>query len=791
MNLLYLKKFNNYYNKQVKYYSEVEDYIALSEDYTFNSGVDFNPGDGITTIKTANLGSVSFSPDYLLVLNENDVKSIVSRWFVVEMKRERNGQYSITLQRDLIADYFEELKTSPMFIYKGNLPASSPLIYNKENMAVNQIKSGDIPLKDFTDTSWIVGYISNDAIAGENNEQTFQAVQAQDLNTVPTIESLGISLNDYTVPEEGGFFYQIPKVILKVRYDVNAFNGKPINFEYSYITDTFSNFANVGSSANDTNSSFTNGPDDVNVGINAIRNAFNSRKTSVLNGLDAYFSGKNIEAVDNDEYNDIYSLNGKTVRSTQTGLYYTLLVSGTENLSLKERLNSTTPNQVSLYQAAMGAMQVAASELNATYEYKAANCVSIECGYTKTLVSLVPVLGEGAASVTIKTTHRILEDAPYSMFCLRNTALNLALAVRIAEDLDKSCYDLQLLPYCPVPTKVEKTTLEDEEIIAPKLEAEENKDYFIIKGAEDRTIDYLYFATISQSSFQIPLTLDMPITPTEIKVANDCDTYRLCSPNYNGIFEFSAVKNAGVDYFNVSYTYKPYSPYIHLKPNFKNLYGKENYLDARGLICGGDFSLPRTTDAWESYQLQNKNYQNIFDRQIETMDFNHTASMISGGFSAAAGAFGAGMGIYGLTGSAGLGWTAGGASAAGGIGDLVAQGLTYGKNKELTIDTFNMNLQNIRALPTSLSKVGAYNIDNKIFPFLEYYTCTETEKEAYRNKIKYEAMTVNAIGTINDYLDAVDEYNFFKATPIQLQDIADDYHVAVAIAQELEKGVYL
>lgn len=153
MNLLYLKKFNNYYNRKVKYYSEVEDYTALSEDYAFNSGVDFNPGDGTMTVKTANLGSVSFTPDYLLVLDENDAKSIVSRWFVLEMKRERNGQYSITLQRDLIADYFEDLKTSPMFVYKGNLSSSSPLIYNSESMSVNQIKTKEISLKDFTDTS--------------------------------------------------------------------------------------------------------------------------------------------------------------------------------------------------------------------------------------------------------------------------------------------------------------------------------------------------------------------------------------------------------------------------------------------------------------------------------------------------------------------------------------------------------------------------------------------------------------------------------------------------------------
>ena len=172
------------------------------------------------------------------------------------------------------------------------------------------------------------------------------------------------------------------------------------------------------------------------------------------------------------------------------------------------------------------------------------------------------------------------------------------------------------------------------------------------------------------------------------------------------------------------------------------------------------------------------------------MDELHKYGQISNAISSVAGAMGAGFGIGALAGPL-AGGIAGGVSAAGGFADLIFGDIKYGINKQFTIDSFNMNLQNIRALPISLSKVGAYNIDNKIFPFLEYYTCTETEKEAYRNKIKYEAMTVNAIGTMNDYLDAVDEYNFFKATPIQLQDIADDYHVAMAIAQELEKGVYL
>lgn len=624
--------------------------------------------------------------------------------------------------------------------------------------------------------------MSNDAIT---TDKTINAVKAEDLNTVPTIESLGISLNDSTVPEEGGYFHQIHNVKLKVRYNVNFWTSYPINCEYVYATNMFTNFTVVGASENNTDWSFDNGPENSDAGIKAIRTAFNTKKLAIENGLDTYFAGEGIEVISTDDYSEVYALNGKTVRSTQTGLFYTLLIGKQESATTKLRFEKLDNSSLSLYQAVMSAMQLAANDLEATYQYKDKNCVGIEYTDYKTLVSLVPISDAGSAKITLKSTHRVLEDAPYSMFCLRNTPLNLALAVKIAEDLNDSCYDLQLLPYCPVIDKIEM----DHGVAVPYGTAEVDKDYFEILGVNDEKLDYLYFANISQDSFTINTSIEVPINPVEIKVANNCDAYRLCSPNYNGIFEFSAVKNGGVDYFEVSYTYKPYQPYIHVNPNFKNLYGSD-FNDARGLICGGDFSLPRTTEAWKTYLLQNKNYLNIFDKQIETMDKLHLYNMASTGVSTVASAAGAGASIGALGGPV-AGAIAGTASLLGGMADMHMQTLAFHKQKELTQDVFKMNLQNVRALPTSLSKVGAYNIDNKIFPFLEYYTCTETEKEAFRNKIKYEAMTVGAIGTLEEYIGAVENYNFFRATPIILDDIADDYHLAVAIAQELEQGVYL
>lgn len=124
----------------------------------------------------------------------------------------------------------------------------------------------------------------------------------------------------------------------------------------------------------------------------------------------------------------------------------------------------------------------------------------------------------------------------------------------------------------------------------------------------------------------------------DIKISDNCDKYRLVSPNYNGQFEFSLAKNGGsIEYFNVDYTYKPYNPYIHVNPNFSGLYGRD-FDDARGLICGGNFSLPIVTSAFTDFEVANKNYNAIFDREILNMDREHEIQRQEATFGAIAGA---------------------------------------------------------------------------------------------------------------------------------------------------------
>lgn len=261
------------------------------------------------------------------------------------------------------------------------------------------------------------------------------------------------------------------------------------------------------------------------------------------------------------------------------------------------------------------------------------------------------------------------------------------------------------------------------------------------------------------------------------------------------MFEFSVAKNRGVYNFNVDFTYKPYQPYIHINPTWNGIYGSD-FNDSRGLILGGDYSLPMTSSAWSEYQIQNKNWNAMFERQIDHMEFVNEKQQLSdilgatvGTFTGAAAGAAAGTMIGNSAGGL-LGGIAGGAaSMLGGIGDVAINRAMRNEALDYTKDNFNYQLGNIKARPNSVQKVGALSPNNKIFPFLEKYTCTDIERQALRDKIKYDGMTVMRIGKVEDFIKP--EKTYIKGQLIRIEDVPVDTHMLNAIAEELNKGVFM
>ena len=155
---LLLLHYNNYFNRIIKKEDTLADYKAADADYKEVYNINFNPGDGINTSIVLGLGQngTLFAGDdefdYLVASETvNDTNVIKSRWFIVEQDRKRAGQYELTLKRDVLADNYNEVINSPIFLEKGFIDdVNDPLLYNSESMNVNQIKQTEIPLMDET-----------------------------------------------------------------------------------------------------------------------------------------------------------------------------------------------------------------------------------------------------------------------------------------------------------------------------------------------------------------------------------------------------------------------------------------------------------------------------------------------------------------------------------------------------------------------------------------------------------------------------------------------------------------
>ena len=277
--------------------------------------------------------------------------------------------------------------------------------------------------------------------------------------------------------------------------------------------------------------------------------------------------------------------------------------------------------------------------------------------------------------------------------------------------------------------------------------------------------------------------------------------WRLCSPNFASIFEFSPGKNNGVSNFLMSATYKPYNPYIRVRPQFNRLYGGD-FKDGRGLILQGDFSIPALSSAWANYEMNNKNYLNAFNREIQSMELQKkigetqdVVNAITGTFQGTAtGAAAGGMagGVYGAIAGAVVGATS---SLAGGIADVSNNRKLRNDSIDKAKTLFHYNLQNIQAIPSTLRNIGCLTSDNVLIPLLEYYTASDDEIDTFRKKMQYYGMTVNKIGYILEYLETNKE-TFVQGYLLRLLP-ADgvveeaDNHLAEELSSEVQKGLYI
>ena len=815
----------------------VQGNVIINKDYLLNLGWGDNENVWGIKIYGASPDSVWGTATCKDYSTEED---IVSRWFVLEWKRTRSGQYQAILKRDVVADNYNQVINATTYIEKATISdPNDPLIFNSEGMAFNQIKQSETPLKDETKSGWVVGYIPSDWSGGTiQSNVVINTAQAD-------IEVNGLSNWSYwkNVTSNSAFKYMTSsssdnKVGLKVKWSHTEigysdsyidFYGQTIYFNTStgYLSTTNNDWGGQDASNINWPSWASNyhikGPSSLgwyskteldSSERNALINQFTN---ATFRGYVNTVIGQGTEVQNQTAVSQLLALRSKIIKDTSTNTYYRI------DIQIVNEANPITP------------------DVNTTAGYNVINYVrngvSNASGWsadgTITTGDVVVQLTSDAyalnlvqisvdCEVTIDTDRYHLSDNPYDMFCIpysnelqiydgtRTFTCIKDVALNIAEQIAKnagsaSVYDVQLLPYCPA-----RHVIAGSANPGSVLDVSRSKYDHIVTVAEGQVTGYvntIIWCMSSSFTFDINHNIIIPNYPLNLKLSNECDMYRLSSGNFNGAFEFSPAKSRGITGFKVECTYKPFNPYIHVTPKLKGLYG-ENYSvidDMRGLICGGDFSLPQLSNAWANYELSNKNYQQIFDRTIQNLDVQYDvakteaiAGLISGSISGgSSGAMSGAMiggkvgGGYGAAAGAIIGGVVGTTgSLAGGIADYQNLKKLQNENKNFATDMYNYNLQNIQAIPSSLTKSSALTFNTRVWPFLEYYTCTQAEKDAFTSKLEYNGMTIMKIGKLIDYkIDG--EYTFMKGQIIRLLNVDGESGTLAEIYDEINKGLFI
>lgn len=858
---IYLLSYNNYYNRQVKKLPTVADY----EDYILSEvlNCNFEFSDGIRSQLIVNSSYAEVQPDYMLVVERNadgtDSEKF-SRWFIIDSELIRGNQYSFNVKRDICTDFYDLLMNSTYFIQRGYLPNTNDLIFNNEEQSYSRIKQSQKLLRDETFGPWIVGYTPRELeLTGDKTISTSVYTDDADITVADlTNWSYYSYINQKIYNDQTNEPYTITYA-LPISNDINGTNSFQMLYmgidlknarnsekevwvdgmvypNYHYATNVAYSSRTLIEFGNDVNdfhkyySSTVNFTDAVQLVDIAIKDKIiysmqNNAlaKTQLLNYCKNCINS--IGRLDNSLYNDLRNnLNGKTIKDLNTNKTYRITV----ELEDGDGYWQYTPGDTNWESLETSALFFLPNEVNTSYGSTELNVVTPTiygkvvnlrydlqyCRMTLNQITNVSVVvPKDDAGGTVYRTHLI--DAPYDMFAIPfnnmltikdgldevnpNLDVTLAIANALITELGaEKVYDLQILPYCPVRQYIKSDGSFD------ITDATASQVQPITIGANP--VNYMFWCSKSSLEDIILLDPENNLEPYSIEIADlkksyNTELYRLCSPNFGSGFDFNAAQNGGVDYFLMSLTYKPYNPYVRVRPNFKRMFGN-NYKDARGLILQGDFSLPKITNAWTEYELRNKNYLNVFNREIQSLNLQDQIGSQTDWFKAISGV---------ITGT--VGGAIGGAYTGGGTGAVVGAGigsilsatggaLDITNNQRLRNDTitkakelFNYQLDNIQALPNTLANVGCLIVDNPLIPVLEYYSASSEEIDAYTKKIKYYGMSVMKVGTIADYLNPLEE-TFIQGTLLRLlppegvNEEADN-HLAEELSNEISKGLYI
>ena len=832
------ENFNNYVNRTSLMYQT----INLYPKATYQATINFNPHDGANTslvlmYKDNVLAApVNLEPDYAIVCDNSD--KIESRWYVTDSSRLSDSKFRIVLKRDIASDYKSEIMNSVAFVKRGWVNSSNPLIFNSENGNYSQILRERVDLKDKSGKGGYVAFLAPNFLQENIDKANFD---------IASNSSTTLKFNSPTETHAGSYKFcygadpndATPKPVFMRNYNKWGFSGTSTgNHSSIYFTigvnakgNTYTNdkYAIVvqedGTYDYDTIAQGTAAhggtfPDFVLSELNA-RLYLSDAQLYVIGAACAYaintsmwdsdYIDEHVFSLTNGQNGDVPTMlfmaprinslasvaPANNVYALDLDLYtsdekkYTEIMTGTLRTTFENAIINAIQNNI----GNLG-MSVAVSEkcpankrAELTYQYHIANF-----HWRRTSTSTLKLPNTGALVQNSPYYMLFIPEANTKMKCGDKTWTQQVDAYQIYNQLQVTfnsfIYDVQRVPYTPYALDIE----DDGTVVLPN-----ESQIGFAKNAAGEIEACAYFCNQDSFWFDIEPTstyLDelKDQKDLNVKIQSETTLLRLCSMDGSSSININGAKNLGLSKLRVNCRYAPYQSYISLQPQWSMFYGAEIGLkDTRGLNLTSTNSVTRTSNQWQDYVLQNQNYQDIFNRQIQSLDaqFDIQADRAVRDM------------IFGLvnTGiSAGMSSnpvSAAGSLIHGGL-NLIQQGQGYSdmvdsfrERRSLSVDMFNLQNGNIKARADTLSKVNAMSPIYNTWPYIEIYTTTPEEKTALATYITEFSMNIGAMTSqLSAYVtNNPNDRKFIQADIIRMSGKMDS-HLAEEIRSLISEGVY-
>ena len=361
-------------------------------------------------------------------------------------------------------------------------------MYNSESMNLNQIKQFEIPLKDETESGWVVGYIPSDAFP--KVEPEYDRVE----KTVSIPMSADITVNGLSSWKYWAYCTNNPsykfmadstgrrKVTVKIRSEntynsVSSVRADLITADYTFYPNSTDAGTYTRKNSGSITASFSQlnypqwyqdyGPVTLKQGtlsadvcgsiFDPVRNnsAFNSALDTILE-----------TDITMDDTAALRRLQDKIILDSSNNTYYRISV-----ISISEGKPITVTSDTTGGQAALNALKNAMNYIGSAGGTLQGDYTTFTASNSSESYAIQLTNVGVSLYVDLNSDRAHLNDAPYDMFCIpfsdtlklkydsttftcsKNIALSMA--TEIAKDLGSgTVYDVQLLPYCPNRTLV-------------------------------------------------------------------------------------------------------------------------------------------------------------------------------------------------------------------------------------------------------------------------------------------------------------------------------------------------